>query len=255
MMQNLEGFVVAVAGAGGPAGQATVRLLADLGAAVVAADVDQARLDSVVEGVPSTTRTHVSTDVVDLLDAAATREWVARIEEEHDRLDGMVHLVGGWRGGSVFNDEALAHWDALQPLLVSTAMHTSLAAFEALVRSGRGRFLLVSAAGASSPTAGNAAYAAAKAAAEAWTLALADAFDRSVPQGGGSDGAAAKRSLPAAASIIVVKALVDESMRASNPGRAFSGFTPVEELAEAIGSSWARPATETNGTRRWMNRS
>lgn len=252
MTPDLDGFVVAIAGAGGSAGRATVRHLIDRGAAVVAADADQARLDAVVESVPGAARSRVSTDVVDLLDPASTRDWVARIEQRHGRLDGMVHLVGGWRGSSTFEDTSLTHWDALEPLLVKTAMHTSLASSEALMRSGRGRFLLVSAAGAASPTAGNAAYAAAKAAAEAWTLALADAFGRSAPDSGAPPAETGNGTPPAAACILVVKALVDESMRAANPQRAFIGFTPVEELAEAIGSSWARSASETNGTRWWM---
>ena len=42
--------------------------------------------------------------------------------------------------------------------------------------SGHGRFVLVSAKQAQNPTNENASYAAAKAAAEAWTLALADGF-------------------------------------------------------------------------------
>ncbi len=49
--------------------------------------------------------------------------------------------------------------------------------------------MLVSQSGATKPTAGNAAYAAAKAAAEAWTLALADSFRKA----GGDDGSGAPR--------------------------------------------------------------
>ncbi|MBM7516143.1 SDR family oxidoreductase [Nocardioides nitrophenolicus] len=219
--------VIAVAGAGGPAGRAVVRRLAAAGVVVAAADADGARLEGL----------DAETSVVDLLDADATRAWVDGIVAAHGRLDGVVHLVGGWRGGKGLTAEALDHWAVLEPLLVRTLQHTSLAAQPALVESG-GRFVVVSAAGAGTPTAGNAAYAAAKAAAEAWTLALAHAFGRS----GGE----------AAATILVVKALLDDAMRAARPGAAFDGFTHVDDLAETIAGLWDRPSAELNGERLWL---
>ena len=102
--------------------------------------------------------------------------------------------------------------------------------------------MLISAAGATTPTAGNAAYAAAKAAAEAWTLALGDSFRKE-----GGDGGPR-----AAAAILVVKALVHDAMRAERPNAKFAGFTDVEDLAEAITGVWDRPAREVNGTRLWL---
>ena len=130
----------------------------------------------------------------------------------------------------------------LEKLLIRTVQHTSLAFHDGLLRSDRGRFLLISAAGASKPTAGNAAYSASKAAAEAWTLALADAFRKA----GGDAGP------KAAAAILVVKALVHDAMRAERPNAKFAGFTDVTELAEAIAGVWDRPASEVNGQRLWL---
>lgn len=173
----LEGAVVAVAGAAGPAGRATLMRLAEAGATVVASDADAARL---AEAVDAARYAHggatVTGDTVDLLDLDATREWADRTEKEFGRIDGLVHLVGGWRGSASFAQTDLADWNLLEKLLIRTVQHTSLAFQEGLQRSDRGRYVLISAAGASKPTAGNAAYAASKAAAEAWTLALADAF-------------------------------------------------------------------------------
>ncbi|WP_016905855.1 SDR family NAD(P)-dependent oxidoreductase [Streptomyces xiaopingdaonensis] len=240
---SLEGRVVAVAGAAGPAGAAALLRLADEGATVVAADADAARL---AEAVDAARYAHggatVTGDTVDLLDLDATRAWADRTEKEFGRIDGLVHLVGGWRGSSSFAATDLADWDALHGLLVRTLQHTSLAFEGALERSSNGRFLLVSAAGATKPTAGNAAYGAAKAAAEAWTLALADAFRKA----GGEDGPAA------AATILVVKALVNDRMRAERPNAKFAGFTDVSDLADAIAATWTKPLEEVNGTRQWL---
>ncbi|NBE53213.1 SDR family NAD(P)-dependent oxidoreductase [Streptomyces boluensis] len=242
----LSGAVVAVAGAAGPAGRATLLRLAEAGAVVVAADADAARL---AEAVDAARYAHggatVIGDTVDLLDLDATREWAVRTEKEFGRVDGLVHLVGGWRGSATFAETDLADWDVLEKLLIRTVQHTSLAFEDGLRRSDRGRYVLVSAAGASKPTAGNAAYSAAKAAAEAWTLALGDAFRKAAK----AEGAEAPT---AAALILVVKALVHEAMRAERPNAKFAGFTDVTELAEAIAGMWERPAQEVNGTRQWL---
>ncbi|MER5303497.1 SDR family NAD(P)-dependent oxidoreductase [Streptomyces lasiicapitis] len=242
-MSALDGAVVAVAGAAGPAGRATLLRLAEAGATVVASDADAARL---AEAVDAARYAHggatVTGDTVDLLDLDAARAWADRTEKEFGRIDGLVHLVGGWRGSSSFADTDLGDWDVLEDLLIRTVQHTSLAFENGLQRSGNGRYLLISAAGASKPTAGNAAYAAAKAAAEAWTLALADAFRKA----GGDEGP------NAAAAILVVKALVHDAMRAERPSAKFAGFTDVKELAEAIAGVWERPALEVNGNRLWL---
>ncbi|MGW1541664.1 SDR family NAD(P)-dependent oxidoreductase [Streptomyces sp. NPDC002309] len=239
----LSGAVIAVAGAGGPAGRATLQRLADAGAIVVASDNDPERL---AEAVDAASYAHggatVVGDTVDLLDRQAAQDWADRIEKDFGRVDGLVHLVGGWRGSETFTKTRLDDWDLLELLLIRTVQHTSLAFHEGLQRSDRGRYLLISAAGASKPTAGNAAYAAAKAAAEAWTLAMADFFSKA----GGEQGP------NAAAAILVVKALVHEAMRADRPNAKFAGFTDVDDLAQAIVGVWDKPAAEVNGQRLWL---
>ncbi|MET9420494.1 MULTISPECIES: SDR family NAD(P)-dependent oxidoreductase [unclassified Streptomyces] len=239
----LEGAVIAVAGAAGPAGRATLLRLAEAGAVVVASDADAQRL---AEAVDAARYAHggatVTGDTVDLLDLGAAREWADKTEKEFGRIDGLVHLVGGWRGSASFTETNPADWELLEKLLIRTVQNTSLAFHDGLLRSDKGRYLLISAAGASRPTAGNAAYAASKAAAEAWTLALADSFRKA----GGEQGP------NAAAAILVVKALVHDAMRAERPNAKFAGFTDVTELADAIAGLWGRPAQEVNGQRLWL---
>ncbi|MFI6728936.1 SDR family NAD(P)-dependent oxidoreductase [Streptomyces sp. R-74717] len=239
----LEGAVVAVAGAAGPAGRAALLRLAEAGATVVASDADATRL---AEAVDAARYAHggatVTGDTVDLLDLAAAREWADKTEKEFGRIDGLVHLVGGWRGSATFAETDLADWNLLEKLLIRTVQHTSLAFQGGLQRSDRGRYVLISAAGASKPTEGNAAYAASKAAAEAWTLALADSFRKA----GGDEGPRT------AAAILIVKALVHDAMRAERPNAKFAGFTDVKELADAIAGVWDRPAPEVNGKRLWL---
>ncbi|MBP5935196.1 SDR family oxidoreductase [Streptomyces acidiscabies] len=239
----LSGAVIAVAGAGGPAGRATLIRLAEAGATVVGADNDPERLAAAVDAARyAAGGATVTGEPVDLLDLDSTRAWADHTEKEFGRLDGLVHLVGGWRGSETFTKTSLDDWDFLELLLIRTVQHTSLAFHEALQRSERGRYVLVSAAGASAPTAGNAAYAAGKAAAEAWTLALADYFRKAGGEGGPTSAAA----------ILVVKALVHDAMRAERPNARFAGFTDVKDLAEAVTGVWDKTAAEVNGQRLWL---
>ena len=240
---KLDGAVVAVAGAAGPAGRAVLLRLVKARATVAAADANAMRLADAVDAArPARSGAILSRDTVDLLDLNATRAWADRTEKEFGRIDGLVHLVGGWRGSATFAETELAHWQSLEKLLIRTVQHTSLAFEAPLRRSGQGRYVLISAAAASKPTAGNAAYAACKAAAEAWTLALADSFHKE-----GSD------SQPrAAAVILIVKALLHDAMRTERPHADFAGFTDVKDLAETIVGLWNKPTREVNAARLWL---
>jgi NADP-dependent 3-hydroxy acid dehydrogenase YdfG len=237
------GAVVAVAGAGGPAGGAVVRRLVGAGAFVAGADASAARLQELGSSLGAAAGNFAG-QVVDLVEPAAARGWAADVVGEHGRVDGLVHLVGGWRGGSGFADNTAADWQWLERLLVRTLQNTTLAFYDALLAGPASRVVVVSALAASAPTAGNAGYAAAKAAAEAWTLALADGL-RAEQSGRRQD------PLPqtAAATVLVVKALVHDAMRADKPDATFPGYTDVADLADAVARLWDRPADELNGTR------
>jgi NAD(P)-dependent dehydrogenase (short-subunit alcohol dehydrogenase family) len=232
MSLNTESVVV-VAGAGGGAGGAVVRALSAAGATVVAVDTT---VENAQRGADLATGPGRAIPVaVDLLDADATKAFAEGLREEHGRVDGVIHLVGGWRGSKSFAETKLEDWDLLHNLLIKTLQHTSLAFHEALDAAGDGRFVLISATAAGAPTAGHAAYGAAKAAAEAWTLALADGFKKA------GDNAAAV--------VLVVKALLTDAMREAKPEGKFPGYTHVDELAGEIVKLFAEPAAEINGTR------
>ena len=228
MESSLEGRVLPVAGAAGGLGPTVVARLAAQGARVCACGRDGASLQALAADVPD-----IDTDVVDLLDPVATRAWAEELASRHGRVDGLVHLVGGWRGGTPIEEAPLEDWDVLSALLVRTVQNATQAFAPHLLASGRGRFLLVSSGQAQAPTHRNASYAAAKAAAETWTLALADRF----------------RGSGATANIVVVGAIVTPAMRADSPAKDFSTFTPAEEIAEAIAYLCSDAAGSMNGQR------
>ena len=228
MVSPLEGRVLAVAGAAGSLGPTVVARLAARGARVCACGRDATSLQALTADVPG-----IDTDVVDLLDPLATRAWAEELASRHGRVDGLVHLVGGWRGGTPLEEAPLEDWDVLSSLLVRTVQRATQAFAAPLLTSGHGRFVLVSSGQAQAPTHRNASYAAAKAAAETWTLALADRF----------------RGSGATANIVVVGAIVTPAMRAESPAEDFSSFTPAEEIAEAIAYLCSDGAGSMNGQR------
>jgi NAD(P)-dependent dehydrogenase (short-subunit alcohol dehydrogenase family) len=229
---DLSGRTVAIAGVGGGLGPVVAKRLAAAGATVCGCDRDTAAAEAALAplGLPEERR---DARAVDLLAEDATRAWCAALVERFGGVDCLLHLVGGWRGGEPLHEAPLAHWDLLEKLLVRTVQHTSRAFHEALRGSAHGRFVLVSAKQAQAPTSGNAAYAAAKAAAEAWTLALAEGFEGS----------------RATANILVVEAIATPAMREREPDRDLSSFTPAEHLAEAIAFVCSDAAEKMNGQR------
>ena len=230
MSTDLSGLVVAVTGAAGDAGAPAVRHLVSAGATVVAAGRSQSRLDAVVESASAGPGRAVAT-VVDLLDEQATRAWGQEILETHGRVDGLLHLVGGWRGGKGIVEADLADWDFLHDNIIRTLQHASRALHDPIKASPRGRLAIVSTTGLRKPRAGNAAYLAAKAAAEAWTLAVADSF-------AGTD---------AAATVIRVMALLTPQMRGAKPDAAFKNYVAVDDLADRLVGLWDSSADEVNG--------
>ena len=225
MSGALEGRRVAIAGAGGSLGPYVARRLAADGARLWLTDRDEEKLRAIAGQVAAE-----DARVVDLLDEDAARSWA----EAAGEVDGVAHLVGGWRGGTPLPDAPLEDWALLHDLLIRTVQHTTRAFAPALkAAGGRGRFVLVSSPQAERPTSSNAAYGAAKAAAEAWTLAFADELAAT----GGT------------ANIVRVNAIVTPETRAANPDKPYKTFTDAPDMADAIAFLLCDAAAKMNGQR------
>jgi NAD(P)-dependent dehydrogenase (short-subunit alcohol dehydrogenase family) len=230
---DLDGRVIAIAGVGGGLGPLVARALADARATVAGTDRSEDTLAALATELDLPPE-RWDGRAVDMLDEHAVRSWCAALAERFGRVDGLIHLVGGWRGGKPLHESSLEDWDLLEGLLVRTVQHTTRAFHDELEKAGaRGRFVLVSAKQAQAPSNTNAAYATAKAAAEAWTLAFADGFE---PGG-------------ATANIVVIDAILTPRMREENPDGDFATFTPVEDLAATIAFVCSDAAGKMNGQR------
>jgi NAD(P)-dependent dehydrogenase (short-subunit alcohol dehydrogenase family) len=227
----MSGGVVAIAGAAGGLGPEVARVLAGKGAYLSLGERDEQRMkDTIAElGLPED-RVHGQT--IDLLDPESAQRWVDGTVERFGKVDVLVHLVGGWRGGEPIVSAPPDDDEFLRAVLVKTLQITSRAFLPQLLEN-RGRVVIISSPQAERPSADNAAYASAKAAAEAWTLALADELG---PRGG-------------TANIIRVNAIVTPQMRQDSPDNEFRTFTDASEIAEAIGFLLSPAARKMNGQR------
>lgn len=231
-MSTDEPRVVAIAGAAGGLGPVVAARLAAEGATLALTDRSEERLAALAAdlGLPAD---RIDAQPVDLLDQEATRAWALALAERFGSVDTLLHLVGGWRGGEPLATASLEDYEWLHDLLVHTVVHTSRAFRDQLAESGRGRFVLISSTQAQRPGGKNAAYGAAKGAAESWTLALADDLAHT----------------GATANVIVVEAILTPAMRAENPGKEYPSFTPAEQIADGIAFLLSAGAERMNGQR------
>ena len=157
--------------------------------------------------------------VVNLTDLAAVQQFCADLVTEHGHVDAVIHLVGGWRGSPTVDAEAIDQWNQLVPGIVGTVQTTTVAFLDTLAAAPNGRYMMVTSTSVQNPKKSNAAYAAAKSAAESWVRSTGDAFQ-------GTD---------ARAYILAVSALVDQAARDANPDKTFASSTDTVDLGMAIG--------------------
>lgn len=221
---------VVVTGSTGITGRACTSALATAGHRVLAVGRDAGTVAALVRQLPGDGHAAL---VGDVTDPVAVADLAERIRADHGRVDGVIHLVGGWRGGTGLVGNTDEDWQFLSAQLIDSLRHVTRAWHDDLVASPAGRVAIVSAGAAARPTAGNANYATAKAAAEAWLQAVADSFRRQ-QSGRKTD------PLPqtAAAVTFVITAVGDQD-----------GFTTPGTIAERMVGLFEQDAAMLNGAR------
>jgi NAD(P)-dependent dehydrogenase (short-subunit alcohol dehydrogenase family) len=227
---SVEGRLVLIAGATSASGLAVTRELVAAGARVIAVGRDPGRLQELIDALATDAApgaavrpAGVRTEVCDLTDESAVAELAARVHATEGAVDGVLHLVGGWRGGGGLAGQTEEDYRFLERSL--TALRHVSRAFDADLRaSSSARTAIVSSIAVEHPSTGGANYAAVKAASEAWARALAQGFWKAAQDSG--------QPLAAASVIFRTKSL--------------SGLE--EALAQRFAGLWMTAASETNDT-------
>lgn len=182
--RSAAGRVVLIAGATSASGLAAARALAAAGARVIAVGRDAGKLDA-LGAIPG-----VRLEVCDLTDETAVQDLAERVHDSVGPVDGILHLVGGWRGGGGLAGQSDEDYRFLERSF--TALRFVTRAFDADLRaSAAARLAIVSSTAVARPLAGGANYAAVKAASEAWTHAVAQGFAKHARDAGADLAAAA----------------------------------------------------------------
>jgi NAD(P)-dependent dehydrogenase (short-subunit alcohol dehydrogenase family) len=161
---------VLIAGATSASGHAVARALLDAGATVVAVGSNQSRLDVMESELPG-----LIGELADLTDGDDVLELSMRVHARVGDVDGVIHLVGGWRGGGGIPGQTDEDFRVLERSFTALRL-VSRAFWQDLVTSTAGRIAIVSSITVESPTAGSANYTAVKAASESWMRSLAQGF-------------------------------------------------------------------------------
>lgn len=163
---------ILLAGATSAAGLAVAQSLVAAGARVIATGRSASRLEPLADA-------GAEVEVAD----ATSLESMTALASRVGSVDGVLPLVGGWRGGGGLAGQTDEDFDALLPALQAVRA-TSRAFDSALQSSDAGRFAFVSSTAVARPLAGGANYAAVKAASEAWTRAVAYGFAKAARDAG-----------------------------------------------------------------------
>lgn len=170
--QDISGRTVLLAGATSAAGLAVTRALRAAGARVIATGRSAERLQQLADA-------GAQIEVADATSLAEMTSLAGRIR----RVDAVVPLVGGWRGGGGLAGQSDEDFAALLPAL--EAVRATSRAFDAVLQaSDAGRFAIVSSTAVARPLAGGANYAAVKAASEAWARGVAQGFAKAARESG-----------------------------------------------------------------------
>ncbi|MEV1128887.1 SDR family oxidoreductase [Agromyces sp. NPDC049794] len=170
---GVEGRTVLIAGATSTSGRTVARALLDAGARVVVVGSDEGRLSRLEAEVPG-----VVAERADLTDGDEVLELAMRVHARVGDIDGVVHLVGGWRGGGGIAGQTEEDYRVLERSFTALR-YVSRAFWDDLVASPAGRIAIVSSTTVASPTAGSANYTSVKAASESWMQSLAHGFAKS----------------------------------------------------------------------------
>lgn len=168
----MDDRVVVVTGATGRLGQVVVRRFADAGARLALLDRDDESCIGLAMSLPGGRKRHLGVPV-NLTDAVSAGAAADTVRERMGPASVLLHLVGGYAGGTPFVEGDDEEFRGQLDLNLWTTIQAIRAFLPDIAAAEHGRIVTVSTFVAAAPTPKHAAYAASKAAVEALTISVA----------------------------------------------------------------------------------
>ncbi len=172
MPSTLPDKTAIITGASGALGKATVQEFLNAGARVCACDVTDMSVGAMGLS-PEAMRRYMSVRY-DVTTEKGCAELVAHVLRDLGRIDILINIVGGWKGGTPLHQVSVEEWDAMITLNLTSAFLCSRAALPSMLAQRAGRIVSISSRTAVVPVGMQAAYNAAKAGVIALTQTLSE---------------------------------------------------------------------------------
>ncbi len=229
---KLPDRTVAITGATGPVGRAAARRLAGTGVNVALIGRNEPGLAEVAA------EAHLGPDewvagVGDLRSPDGVREALDPVLRRFGRVDVLLHLVGGWVGGTPVAELDPDEVRSMLDQHLWSTLHTVQAVVPGMVERGWGRIAAVTSPLAAEPGPRGASYAIGKAAEEALLRSVA----REVAGTG------------VTANLVVIRTVDTAHERESAPSARNRGWTTPEEAAETLAFLASDASAAINGAR------
>jgi NAD(P)-dependent dehydrogenase (short-subunit alcohol dehydrogenase family) len=229
---DLRDRVAIVTGATGGLGRVLTRDLAAAGARLGLLGTRMDRLEALAGelGLPPDRWHGEAANLTDPGQAAAAIDGVVA---RFGRADILVHVVGGWSGGTTVSETPLDAYTAMLDQHFWTTLHVTRALVPHLAAGGWGRIVAISSPVASNPPAGMSAYAAGKAAQEA----LLSTLSREVAASGTT------------VNLLLVHTIDTAHARDADPTPKNASWTTPEEISAALAYLLSDEGRVVNGAR------
>ena len=171
-MPSMNERVFVITGSTGITGKAAAREFAERGASLALIGTDSSKLDALARDL-NLPAARVLTLTADLRKADAVHSAADAVISKFGRVDGIIHLVGGWVGGKPISETPLNDFESMLAQHAWTTFHLFREFAPLLAKNKWGRVIVVSSPTATTPQGKASAYTAAKAAQENLVLNLA----------------------------------------------------------------------------------
>lgn len=211
----LTNKVAVLVGATGQLGPAIAKSFAHAGARLVLVGTQPDALDSLCNelGFPES---RVMTHLADALSETSMEELRDAVTARFGHADILLHLAGGYRGGSVL-DTSDEIWDHMLNLNLRTAVNSIRTFLPLMMGNNWGRILTISSGVTQAPPANSTAYVTAKAALETMTLAVAQEV----------------KGKNITANVVMIRSLDTPAERARQPEKK-TGWVRPEDVAATL---------------------